>query len=166
MNFNICPVTSFFQIWNVYPYMVLFTTFVQTKFRPCKLNLDRTVYTVFRNIRFSSKSLNVLNTVFSKQNISCFEIRWPRPIWLVNVFFMHSASEVDIYRAQRKHINYSMTNENFASRFETQIFKFISHRCRLSIQLDWEPVRRLTLAMYMYRLEKIFPVSTTVIKVL
>ena len=32
--------------------MVLFTTFVQTKFRPCKLNLDRTVYTVFRNIRY------------------------------------------------------------------------------------------------------------------
>ena len=88
--------------------MVLFTTFVQTKFRPCKLNLDRTVYTVFLNIRYSSKSSNVLNTVFSKQNISCFEIRWPRPIWLVNVFFMHSASAVDIYRAQRKHINYSI----------------------------------------------------------
>jgi hypothetical protein len=51
---------------------------------------------------------------------------------------MHSASAVDIYRAQRKHINYStdLTNENFASRFETQIFKFISHRCRLSIQLE------------------------------
>jgi hypothetical protein len=70
--------------------MVLFTTFVQTKFRPCKLNLDRTFYTVFRNIRYSSKSSNVLNTVFSKQNI------------------MHSASAVDIYRAQRKHINYSI----------------------------------------------------------
>jgi hypothetical protein len=55
----------------------------------CKLNLDCTVYTVFRNIRYSSKSLNVLNTVFSKQNISCFEIRWPRPIWSVSVFFMH-----------------------------------------------------------------------------
>jgi predicted unusual protein kinase regulating ubiquinone biosynthesis (AarF/ABC1/UbiB family) len=38
--------------------MVLFTTFEQTKFRPCKLNLDRTVYTVSRNIRYSSKSLN------------------------------------------------------------------------------------------------------------
>jgi hypothetical protein len=88
--------------------MVLFTTFEQTKFRPCKLNLDRTVYTVSRNIRYSSKSLNVLNTVFSKQNISCFEIRRPRPIWSVNVFFMHSASAVDIYRAQRKHINYSI----------------------------------------------------------
>ena len=88
--------------------MVLFTTFVQTKFRPCKLNLDRIVYTVFRNIRYSSKSSNVLNTVFSKQNISCFEIRRPRPIWSVNVFFMHSASAVDIYRAQRKHINYSI----------------------------------------------------------
>jgi hypothetical protein len=88
--------------------MVLFTTFVQNKFRPCKLNLDRTVYTVFRNIRYSSKSLNVLNTVFSKQNISCFEIRWPRPIWSVSVFFMHSASAVCIYRAQRKHINYSI----------------------------------------------------------
>ena len=25
-----------------------------------------------------------------------------------NVFFMHSASAVDIYRAQRKHINYSI----------------------------------------------------------
>jgi hypothetical protein len=46
--------------------MVLFTTFVQTKFRPCKLNLDRTVYTVFRNIRYSSKTLNVLNTFFSQ----------------------------------------------------------------------------------------------------
>jgi hypothetical protein len=88
--------------------MVLFTTFVQTKFRLCKLNLDRTVYTVFRNIRYSSKSSNVLNTVFWKQNISCFEIRRPRPIWSVNVFFMHSASAVDIHRAQRKHINYSI----------------------------------------------------------
>jgi hypothetical protein len=39
--------------------MVLSTTFVQTKFRPCKLNLDRTVYTVFRNIRYLNKSLNV-----------------------------------------------------------------------------------------------------------
>jgi hypothetical protein len=77
---------SFFQIWNVYPYMVLFTTSVQTKFRPCKLNLDRTVYTVFRNIRYLSKSLNVLNTVFSKQNISCFEIRRPIPIWSVKCF--------------------------------------------------------------------------------
>jgi hypothetical protein len=38
----------------------------------------------------------------------CFEIRWPRPIWSVNVFFMHSASAVDIYRAQRKHVNYSI----------------------------------------------------------
>ena len=171
--------------------MVLFTTFMQTKFRPCKLNLDRTVYTVFRNIRYSSKSSNVLlsfqlkcssnidsihylgltnsfhqvprnihtlpsiivnfllnslnapitfvvcatnqsemikflelalsqevyeyleeldemnwsawgnvlnqylrntsigttvNTIFSKQNILCFEIRRPRPIWSVNVF--------------------------------------------------------------------------------
>jgi hypothetical protein len=54
------------------------------------------------------------------------------------VFFMHSASAVDIYGAQRKHINYSicMANENFASRFETQIFTFISHRCRLSIHLE------------------------------
>jgi hypothetical protein len=70
---------------------------MQTKFRPCKLNfIGRTVYTVFRNIRYSSKSSNVLNTVFSKQNISCFEIRRP------------SASAVDIYRAQRKHINYSI----------------------------------------------------------
>jgi hypothetical protein len=50
----------------------------------------------------------VLNAVFSKQNISCFEIRRPRPIWSVNVFFMHSAAAVDIYRAQRKHINYSI----------------------------------------------------------
>jgi hypothetical protein len=33
---------------------------------------------------------------------------WLRPIWSVNVFFMHSASAVDIYRAQRKHINYSI----------------------------------------------------------
>jgi hypothetical protein len=88
--------------------MVLFTTFMQTKFRPCKLNLDRTVYTVFQNIRYSSKNLNVLITIFSKQNISCFEIRWPKPIWSVNVFFMHSDSAVDIYRAQRKHINYSI----------------------------------------------------------
>jgi hypothetical protein len=88
--------------------MVLFITFVQIKFRPCKLNLDRTVYTVFRNIRYTSKISNVLNTVFSKQNISCFEIRWPRPIWWVNVFFMHSASAVDKYRAQRKDINYSI----------------------------------------------------------
>ena len=60
------------------------------------------------SLRYSSKSSNVLNTVFLKQNISCFEIRWPRPIWSVNVFFMHSASAVDIYRAQRKHINYSI----------------------------------------------------------
>jgi hypothetical protein len=169
--------------------MVLFTPFVQTKSRPYKLNLDRTVYTVFRNIRYSSKSLNVLNTiivlfvetprkfitaklsirqpgsssvliiysahiistdedpglriesfavinlrgvstyktiiyliamqtykelivlntVFPKQNISCFEIRWPK----LNQFdqlmcFLCSGSAVDIYRAQRKHINYSI----------------------------------------------------------
>ena len=50
------------------------------------------LYTVFQNIRYSSKNLNVLNAVFSKQNISCFEIRWPRPIWSIDVFFMHSAS--------------------------------------------------------------------------
>ena len=42
----------------------------------CKLNLDRTVYTVFRNIRYSSKSSNVLNTVFLKQNISM--VSYPR----------------------------------------------------------------------------------------
>jgi hypothetical protein len=49
------------------------------------------------------------------------------------VFFMHSASAVDIYRAQRKHINYSnLTNENFASRFEMQ-----------ALNSAWEPVRRL-----------------------
>ena len=50
------------------------------------------LYTVFQNIRYSSKNLNVLNAVFSKQNISCFKIRWPRPIWSIDVFFMHSAS--------------------------------------------------------------------------
>jgi hypothetical protein len=89
--------------------MVLFTTFMQTKFRPCKLNLDRTVYTVFRNIRYSSKSSNVLNTVFSKQNISCFEIRQPRPIWSVNVFLCIVLQQLTyIYRAQRKHVNYSI----------------------------------------------------------
>jgi hypothetical protein len=99
MNLNICPVTF------VFPNMECLSLYgVVYNFRA----LERTVYTVFRNIRYSSKSLNVWNTVFSKQNISCFEIRWPRPIWSVNVFFMHSASAVDIYRAQRKHINYSI----------------------------------------------------------
>jgi hypothetical protein len=81
--------------------MVLFTTFVQTKFRPYSLYC-------FSKYKMFKQKFNVLNTVFSKQNISCFEIRWPRPIWSVNVFFMHSASAVDIYRAQRKHINYSI----------------------------------------------------------
>jgi hypothetical protein len=96
MNLNICPVTFVFpnmECLSLYAWCCLQLS--------CKLNLDRTVYTVFRNIRY-------LNTVFSKQNISCFEIRWPRPIWSVNVFFMHSASAVDIYRGQRKHINYSI----------------------------------------------------------
>ena len=68
----------------------------------CKLNLDCTVYTIFQNITYSSKHLNA---VFSKQNISCFEIRWPSPVRSIDVFFMHNASAVDIYRAQRKHIN-------------------------------------------------------------
>jgi hypothetical protein len=41
-----------------------------------KLNLDRTVCTVFQNIRYTSKNLNVLNAVFSQnRDISCFEIR-------------------------------------------------------------------------------------------
>jgi hypothetical protein len=52
-------------------YGVLFSTFVQ------KLNSHCTDYIVFQNIiRYSSKNLNVLNALFSKQNISCFEIRW------------------------------------------------------------------------------------------
>jgi hypothetical protein len=72
----------FVQIWNVYPCMVLFTTFVQTKFRPYSLYC-------FSKYKIFKQKFNVLNTVFSKQNISCFEIRWPRPIWSVNVVFMH-----------------------------------------------------------------------------
>jgi hypothetical protein len=75
----------------------------------CKLNLDRTVYTVFQNIRYSSKNLNVLNTVFSKQNISCFEIRWPRQFdQLMCLLICNSAQQLTLYRAQRKHINYSI----------------------------------------------------------
>jgi hypothetical protein len=79
-NFEYLPVTFVFPNMECLSLYGVVTTFVQTKFRPCKLNLDRIVYTVFRNIGYSSKSLNVLNIVFSKQNISCFEIRWPRPI--------------------------------------------------------------------------------------
>ena len=37
LNTVSAPKLSFFQIWNVYSYMVLFTTFVQTKFKPYSL---------------------------------------------------------------------------------------------------------------------------------
>jgi hypothetical protein len=39
----------------------------------CKLNLDL-IYTVFQNIRYSSKNLNVLNADFS--NRKCCALRW------------------------------------------------------------------------------------------
>ena len=77
---------------------MVFTTLVQTKFRPYSLHY-------FSKYKIFQQTFKCLNAVFSKKNISCFEIRWPRLIWSIDVFFMHNASAVDIYRAQRKHIN-------------------------------------------------------------
>jgi hypothetical protein len=76
----------------------------------CKQNLNRTVYTVFRNIRYSNKNLNVLKAVFSKLNISCIEIRWPRLIWSIDVFFYACImlQQLTWYRALWKNINYSI----------------------------------------------------------
>ena len=61
----------------------------------CKLNLDRTVYTVFQNIRYSSKKFKCFKCCFLKTEHFMLSD-------------MHSALAVDIYRAQWKHINYSM----------------------------------------------------------
>jgi hypothetical protein len=97
---NICPETF------VFPNMKCLSLHAWCCLQlSCKLNLDHTVYTIFQNIRYSSKHLKA---VFSKQNISCFEIRWPRLIRSIDVFFMHNASAVDIYIAQWKHINYGI----------------------------------------------------------
>jgi hypothetical protein len=60
---NICPERLFLQVWNVYP----------NKFRPYNLYC-------FSKYKIFSKNLNVLNAVFSKQNILCFQIRWPSPV--------------------------------------------------------------------------------------
>ena len=104
MTYNFEYLTRYFRFFK-YGMSILIWSCLQLS---CKLNLDRTVYTVFQNIRYSSKNLNVLNAVFSKQNISCFEISCPRLIRSIDVFFMHNASAVDVYRAERKHINYSI----------------------------------------------------------
>jgi hypothetical protein len=83
--------------------MKLFTTFVQTKFRSYSL------YCFWKYKIFTQKfKCFKLNAVFSKQNISCFEISCPRLIWSIDAFFMHNASAVDVYRDERKHINYSI----------------------------------------------------------